>query len=75
MMFRFKSEDFCRGCEFYNEEADDTKNWIRCVFGCEDYIRLANAKAYAYNKAVSGDDFETEVIYEHGHKVYGSGSK
>ena len=67
--------DKCMSCSQYNKETNKPKNKLRCMLGCEPFIQEQMAKAYAYNRAVSGEDFDTEEMYEHGNKVFGSGLK
>lgn len=63
----------CKTCRYYDGKTDKPKNKLRCTFGCEEYIRDSAQRALAYNRAVSGDNFDCEEIYEHGKRVYGSG--
>jgi len=43
------------------------------MFSCDELQTYQAKKAFQYNRAVSGDSFDTEVMYEHGKKVIGSG--
>lgn len=65
----------CRTCEKYDHTNKRMRNKLRCMVGCEEYIQDQSKKAFEYNRAVSGDKFDTEEIYEHGQKVFGSGWK
>ena len=65
----------CQRCPRYDKELGRQRNKLWCMLGCEPFIQEQMAKAYAYNRAVSGEDFDTEEIYEHGNKVFGSGLK
>ena len=65
----------CKSCKKYDNINHKMKNKLRCMFYCEDYLEDQAKKILQYNRAVSGDEFDTEIIYEHGKKVYGSGWK
>lgn len=65
--------DKCNDCPRYNKELGRQRNKLRCMVGCKPYIEYQEMKAIEYNRAVSGEDFDTEEIYEHGNKVLGSG--
>lgn len=45
------------------------------MFGYDDYMREMDRRIFEYNRTVSGDNFDTEVLHEHGKEVYGSGWK
>lgn len=64
----------CENCERFDKVNMRMKNKLRCIFGgCDEYTEEATRRAFEYNKAVSGENFDTEEIYEHGNKVFGSG--
>ena len=64
----------CKSCNRYDKEQDRMKNKLFCMFNCEEYKQEMAQRAIAYNRAVSGEDFDKEPIYEHGKKVFGSGA-
>jgi len=63
----------CKNCNRFNHEEGKMKNKLKCMFSCEDYILDQSTKAFEYNRSVSGEEFDKEIIYEHGKKVFGSG--
>ena len=65
----------CKMCERYNHEEDKMRNKLRCMVGCKEYMQHEAQKAYKYNRAVSGEEFDAEILYEHGSVVLGSGAK
>lgn len=65
----------CKTCNKYNHKKDCIKNKLWCMFGCDDYMREMDRRIFEYNRTVSGDNFDTEVLHEHGKEVYGSGWK
>lgn len=65
----------CITCERYDHEQGRMKNRLRCTFGCEDYKQKCASSAIAYNRAVSGEEYDYKVLYEHGKKVFGSGGQ
>ena len=65
----------CNSCNRYDKEQDRMRNKLFCMFSCEEYKQEMAQRVIAYNRAVSGEDFDKEPIYEHGKKVFGSGVK
>jgi len=65
--------DKCKTCDRYDHSNMRQKNKLRCMFSCDELQTYQAKKAFQYNRAVSGDSFDTEVMYEHGKKVIGSG--
>lgn len=65
----------CNTCSLFDTETNTTKNKLRCIFGCEEYKMEQARKIFEYNRSVSGDNFDTEVLYQHSTPVYGSGWK
>ena len=65
----------CKSCEKYDHINHKMRNKLRCMFACEDYKLDQSIRILQYNRAVSGDEFDNETMYEHGKKVYGSGWK
>lgn len=65
----------CKSCNRYDKEQDRMKNKLYCIFSCEEYKQEMAQRAIAYNRAVSGNNFDKEPIYEHGKKVFGSGAE
>lgn len=63
----------CKGCNRFNSEKGVMRNKLWCMLGCEEYQKYQSRKAFEYNKSVSGEEFDTRVLYEHGNEVYGSG--
>ncbi len=67
--------DKCNTCSRYDHKNNRMRNKLRCMFQCEEYILDQARRAFEYNRAVSGDDFDIKSIYEHGKQVFGSGWK
>lgn len=65
----------CKTCERYDHVNHKMMNKLRCMTGCDEYMLDQSIRAYNYNRVVSGENFDTEVMYEHGKKVFGSGWK
>lgn len=65
----------CDTCSLWDSENNTSRNRLRCVFGCEEYKLEQCRKSFEYNRSVSGDNFDTEELYQHSTKVYGSGWK
>ena len=65
----------CNTCSEYDHKNDCMRNKLRCMFKCEDLKLFQARRAFEYNRAVSGDNFDTEPMYEHGKQVFGSGWK
>ena len=65
----------CKKCERYDETNHRMKNKLRCMLSCKEYQEDQSRRAFEYNRAVSGDSFDTETMYEHGKRVFGSGYK
>ena len=65
----------CIKCDKFNHEKQRMRNKLRCMFMCDEYEKVQSRKIYEYNRAVSGDDFDTQELFEHGKKVFGSGWK
>ncbi len=65
--------DKCKTCEKYDKSNHKMKNKLRCMFDCKEYQTEQARRAFEYNRAVSDDNFDTEPLYEHGKKVFGSG--
>ena len=65
----------CDKCERYDLQNDKMRNGIYCMFSCESLKRELAERAYEYNRSVSGEEFDTQELFEHGKKVYGSGWK
>lgn len=65
----------CKSCDRYNHDKMCMRNKLRCMFKCEEYIANQSRRIFAYNRAVSGEEFDTTEMFEHGKKVVGSGWK
>lgn len=65
----------CKSCDKFNHDKKCMKNKLRCMFKCEEYISDQSRKSFEYNRTVSGEEFDTKELYEHGKKVAGSGWK
>ena len=65
----------CRTCEKYDHVNKRMRNKLRCMVGCEEFKEDQTRKAFEYNRAVSGEEFDTKELYEHGNKIFGSGWK
>jgi hypothetical protein len=65
----------CDACSRYDHKNDRMKNKLKCMFQCEEYKLDQARRAFEYNRVVSGDNFDTEIMYEHGKQVFGSGCK
>lgn len=65
----------CKECKNWDIDDSKPKNKIKCVFSCDEYQEYQSRKIFEYNRAVSGDEFDTTELHEHGKKVYGSGWK
>lgn len=65
----------CKTCERFNHSTGKFRNKLRCMVDCEEYREYQSIKMFEYNRAVSDDNFDTEVIYEHSQEVFGSGWK
>ena len=67
--------DKCNTCSEYDHKNDCMRNKLRCIFKREDLQLDQARKAFEYNRAISGDNSDTELIHEHGKQVFGSGWK
>ena len=65
----------CKTCDKFDHENQKMRNKLRCMITCEELQKEQSRKAFEYNRAVSGDDFDTQELFEHGKKVFGSGWK
>ncbi len=65
----------CKKCDKYDHEKHEMRNIQRCMFTCLEYQKEQERRMLEYNRAVSGDTFDTTPLYEHGKKVVGSGWK
>lgn len=65
----------CKTCERFNHSTGKFRNKLRCMVDCEEYQEYQSIKIFEYNRAVSDDGFDTEVMYEHNQEVFGSGWK
>ena len=65
----------CKTCPRYDHDNDRYRNKLWCIFSCEDFQTDQARKIFEYNRAVSGEEFDTKELYEHGKKVSGSGWK
>lgn len=63
----------CKSCDRYDHVNHKMKNKLKCMVGCDEYAIDQTRRIYEYNRAVSGEDFDTEPIYEHGNQVFWSG--
>lgn len=67
--------DKCNTCSRYDHKNNRMRNKLRCMIECEEFQLDQARRIFEYNRAVSGDNFDTEPIYEHGNQVFGSGWK
>jgi hypothetical protein len=65
----------CKKCDKYDHEKHKMRNIQRCMFTCLEYQKEQERRMFEYNRAVSGDSYDSTSLYEHGKKVVGSGWK
>jgi hypothetical protein len=65
----------CEKCNKYDHGNHKMRNKLRCMVVCFEYQKEQERRMLEYNRAVSGDSFNTTYMYEHGKMVVGSGWK
>ena len=63
----------CKNCAKFDHEKQRMRNKLRCMFMCDEYEKVQSQKIFEYNRAVSDENFDTQELFEHGKKVFGSG--